>query len=180
VSNKLKAAIDPIAGEFKWFVAGGGAAWWHISHHMWFWHGAHDWAYFESVERDIFPHDIEGNSIVGVTTTFAGKYGAIDVSLTKMDEPQFTAIDATHCVTVEGVRVFGIDSIITRYRTAGDPQKKAKRDLRAAMLTLVAKQQPITEQGVKANMPKGPNMMMALALGTAKLKHVAQNKDEKH
>lgn len=175
MSNKLKSAIDPIAGEFKWYIAGGGAAWWHIYHHMTFWHGAHDWQYFESVRKEIFPHDIEGNAIVNVATTFPGEYGTIDVSLAKMDQGQFDDIVTTHCVAVDGVLVFKPQSIIIRYRTASDMAKKAKRDLRSAMLALVASGQPITGQGVENNMPKAGNLMAALASGRSGLKHVDTN-----
>ncbi len=115
-----------------------------------------------------------GNSIVGVTTTFPGKYGTIDINLTKMDEHQFNDIVNTHCVKVDGVLVFCPKSIITRYRTASDPTKKEKRDLRSAMLALVDAGQPITKQGVESNMPKGPNLMAAFALGRSQLKHVGE------
>ena len=175
MSNKLKAAIDPIAGEFKWYMAGGGAAWWHIIGHMTFWHGAHDWQYFESVQKQIFPHDIEGNSVVGVVTTFPGKSGCMDVSLTKMKQQQFDEIVETHCVKVDGILVYKPESIIRRYKTASDPSKKAKRDLRSAMLALVDAGQPITQEGVERNMPRAPNLMAQFALGRSKLKHVGRN-----
>lgn len=164
MSNKLKAKVDPLAGgALKWYIAGGGAAWSHIYEHMCSWHGAHDWQYFESVQEQIFPGDIEGNAIKGVRTTFQAKYGVIDVELQEMDSEQFQKVATQHCVVVDDVLVFSAQSVIHRYKFAGNSSKKAKRDLRSAMLQLVIAKQPITAKGVESRMPRGLSLMQELA-----------------
>jgi len=174
MSNKLKAHVDPLAGgEFQWYMAGGGAAWWHIIHHMEFWHGAHDWTYFNSVEKSIFPNDIEGAALQQVTSTFPGKFGAMDVALSRIEPKMFEDIVNQHCVQVDDIYVFKPESIISRYATAGNPEKKEKRDIRVGMLKLVLDQQPITEAGVEKNKPKGAGFLKAI--GNVKLKHVNNN-----
>lgn len=170
MSNKLKALVDPIAGEYGWYVAGGGAAWWHIVNHMMFWHGAHDWTYFNSIQEQIFPHDIEGSALVEVNEKFMGKYGVMDVQLAKLDKARFDELVEQLCVRVDGINVLKPEAIIRRYQTTGDASKKAKRDLRVALLKLVCSGQPITEKGVEDNKPKGLGFLAAL--GGVKLKHV--------
>lgn len=175
MSNKLKALVDPVAGEYHWCIAGGGAAWWHITHHMHHWHGAHDWAYFESIEQQIFPHDIEGQSLTGLVTTFPGKYGLMDVTLSELNATEFDRV-MDICDRVDGILVYSPAAIIQRYSTVGNMDKQAKRDLRVALLRLVAAGQPITPQGVEANKPRAPNLVLQLGLGASKLKHVEVKK----
>ena len=166
MSNKLKASIDPLAGgALRWCMAGGGAAWWHIENHMTFWHGAHDWEYFESVREQIFPHDIEGAALTKVVSTFVGKYGVMDVSLSQLSDEEFTCQVKTLCVELDGIYVYTPEALIIRYRVAGEASKKAKRDLRVAMLTLVMKEQPITPQGVETYKPRTMAFGGQLALG---------------
>lgn len=178
MSNKLKAAIDPLAGgERRWYMAGGGAAWWHIIHHMTTWHGAHDWQYFESVQKEIFPHDIEGSALTGVVTTFPGKEGVMDVSLAQVSAEDFDHAVRTFCVELEGIYVYTPDALINRYKVAGEMSKKAKRDLRVAMLMLVKKMQPITRQGVETHKPRAVMGFGAeLALGMKGLRKTGDGK----
>jgi len=176
VSNKLKFQIDPLAGgEFCWYMAGGGAAWWHISNHMHFWHGAHDWNYFESVKDLIFPGDIEGGALEKVACKFVSKQGSIDVSLSKTDPNKFNELVETHCEKVDDIWVYKPDSIITRYRTAGDPNKKEKRDIRVGMLQLVIKKQPITKKNVDMQKPQGKGMLADLGAAISKRKTNSNN-----
>lgn len=173
MSNKLKAFIDPLAGgEFRWYMAGGGAAYWHIDNHMTFWHGAHDWQYFESVREQIFPHDIEGAALTEVRSTFVGKYGVMDVSLSQQSDEDFAFQVNTFCMELDGIYVYTPEALINRYKVAGDASKKAKRDLRVAMLTLVIKKQPITLKGVEAYKPQTMAFGGQLALGLKSLKKV--------
>lgn len=177
MSNKLKTAIDPLAGgELKWYMAGGGAAWWHISSHMTGWHGAHDWEYFESVKEQIFPHDIEGAALRSIVSTFAGKYGVMDVSLAQLSAEEFAFQVSTFCVELDGIYVYSPEALIDRYKVAGDVNKKAKRDLRVAMLMLVMKGQPITPIGVETYKPRAPAFGGQLALGIKGLKKVEGTK----
>lgn len=166
MSNKLKAAIDHLAGgALRWYMAGGGAAWWHISNHMTTWHGAHDWEYFESIKEDIFPHDIEGAALTSIVSTFVGKYGVMDVSLAPLSTEQFDFQVKNYCVELDGIYVYSPEALINRYKVAGDANKKAKRDLRVAMLTLVIKGQPITPAGVETYKPHVQTFSEQLALG---------------
>jgi hypothetical protein len=176
MSNKLKALVDPIAGEYNWCIAGGGAAWWHIDHHMHTWHGAHDWAYFETIQEEIFPHDIEGQSMKEVVTRFPGKYGMIDLSLSELKKEQFDDVRLV-CDQVDGILVYSPAAIIKRYSTVGNMEKQAKRDLRVALLKLVAARQPITQQGVTNNKPTAPNLVLQLAFGASKLRPVTTDKN---
>lgn len=171
MSNKLKAHVDPLAGgPLTWYMAGGGAAWWHISTHMYTWHGAHDWTYFDSVKSLIFPGDVEGGALSQVTTTFPSKEGEIDVTLSETAKNKFDEIVGDHCEEIDGILVFGIDSIIARYRTAGNPRKKDKRDIRVGMLHLIQKGLPITPAGVEQYKPKGGGLLAGI--GSLKLKPI--------
>lgn len=169
MSNKLKSQIDPLAGgEYCWYMAGGGAAWWHIDNHMHTFYGAHDWNYFESVKEIIFPGDVEGNALKQVDCKFASKQGMIDVRLSEMTKAMFDEKVEQLCVKVEGIWVVSPLTIIKLYGFSGDPDKQEKRDIRSGMLQLVLKGLPITQQNVENNKPRGGGILAGI--GALKLR----------
>lgn len=169
MSNKLKSQIDALAGEYKWYLAGGAAAYWHIAHyvdtgptHL------HDFDYWESTWESIFPGDVEGNALdKKVDFILEGKLGPMQVTLQQADAKTF---DVTTCDRVDGIYVLNRQRIIDLYARAGG--KVEKRNRRIAMLKIIEGGVGITGANVMQYTPEArPNLGNQIKLGF-KLKEV--------
>lgn len=151
MSNKLKRLVDPIAGEHQWYVAGGCAAWWHIAGFISQNDPNND--YFRRVKRTIFPGDVEGGAAVAVNTEMDGKFGRLGVELSETAGSKLNEIIETHCIDLDGVYFYRIQSIILRYATASSESKAHKRGLRVGMLKCI--QGGVTINAANVNRLKG-------------------------
>lgn len=170
MSNKLKTKVDKLVGEYNWYIAGGGAAYWHIENYAEYEsRDLHDMNYYESIHQLIFPSDIEGYAVNKVEFDFEGKYGVIPVRLNELPKEKF---ELSILDPLKGIYVLTKDAIISRYQTAQDKNKLEKRNTRVALLKIIQQKIGITEENVKRNMPS-VNLAGQIAQGI-KLKSIKQ------
>ena len=182
-------AVNITAGEDKWYIAGGCAAWLQID------------AYANKETKDyaafnvqIAPGDIEGGVSEAGATALHERYGemkvrvnerVLDVSLYAKPAEQLQA-QVDLCVhfllNTNPILLISPRNLITAYSTSSNPDKQEKRQLRVAIMTLMTRYQRITKESVgdvlnSAKPSIGQSLSVGLGgLGAFKLKHVDQNK----
>lgn len=164
MSNKLKAAVDAVAGEHNWYIAGGAAAYWHIANyeengprHL------HQPGYFDSVMQQIFPGDVEGYTRDHeVSLNLDGKFGLLRVELHAANG-QF---DTSQCDLIDGIYVLNTTRLIDLYQKSSDLTKVAKRNMRIAMLRIINAGIGLSAANVLTHTPgQGPNLGNQIKLG---------------
>jgi hypothetical protein len=154
-------------GEGKWYIAGGCAAWLHIDNYA-----DKEAADYSAFSLQIAPSDIEGGASEEGARVLHGRYGemkvrmngrVLAVSLNPKPNEQLE-IQTALCV-------ISPKNLIAAYNTAGNPDKREKRQLRVAIMTLMLEGKRITKGSVESKLQTAkPSIGQSILAGGFKLK----------
>ena len=130
-----------IVAQGQWYIAGGFAAWLHITGY-----GNADTVYLNTRLSEIAPGDIEIAVLTGVDELLTKKFGRmavtlgsdkLDVSIFPLDQEKFQQAMALHCQTLDTAALMTPKAIAQQYQFGGNEDKLQKRKLRITMLDLI-------------------------------------------
>lgn len=159
--------MNQLVGEGRWVIVGGYASYVHIETYD---PANKDPVYLKAVESQILPGDMEVALTEAAEDAYKKRYAQVSFTLgdreilvTTFPKPALQFQDDVQSSESKGAySVHTPAKIIAMYKIGGDPQKKDKRMLRSAILTVISKGKRIEKATVEPELR--PPMLGALNL----------------